>query len=76
MKSINTLGSYSVKFGMEDNPEKDLVLVVSQPSSFENERVVLTIKDVKAEKNIGQITVLAKELKKAIDNSTNCYKYS
>lgn len=49
MHSINTLDSYSLRFGMEDNSEKDLILVVSQPTSFENERVVLTIKNVKTE---------------------------
>lgn len=76
MHSINTLDSYSLRFGMENNPEKDLVLVVSQPTSFENERVILTIKNVKTEEDIGKITVLANELKKAIDNSTNCYRYS
>ena len=77
MKSINTLDSYSLRRHDDGGYlEKDLVLVISQPTSFVNDRVVLTIKNTKTGTDIGEITVLAKELKKAVDNSTNCYRYS
>ena len=73
MECKNILNAYPMH---DDDKDNNYILSVESPWNWKREKVTIIIKNKETGKEIGSITVLANELKKAVDNCTRSYEYS